>query len=34
VKKKNTAESFFLSFFDQKLKFTYLQATGEAIDEG
>ncbi len=28
-KLKNTAEIFFISFFDQKLQFTYVQATGE-----
>jgi hypothetical protein len=30
-KKKNTAEIFFTSFFDQKLQFTYVQTTGEAV---
>jgi hypothetical protein len=30
-KERNTAENFFYLFFDQKLKFTYVQATGEAF---
>jgi hypothetical protein len=31
LKTKNTAENFFLYFFDQKLQFSYVQATGEAF---
>ncbi len=31
LKKKNTAEINFISFVDQKLQFTYVQATGEAF---
>jgi hypothetical protein len=30
-RKKNTTDSFFLSFFDQKMQFTYVQATEEAF---
>jgi hypothetical protein len=29
IKKKNTAENFSKYYFDQKLQFTYVQATGE-----
>jgi hypothetical protein len=29
--KKNTVENFLLSVFEQKLQFTYVQATGEAF---
>jgi hypothetical protein len=31
LKKKNTIESFLISFFDHKSQFTYAQATGEAF---
>jgi hypothetical protein len=31
LKKKTAAENLFQSFFDQKLQFTYVQATGEAF---
>jgi hypothetical protein len=30
-RRKNTAENYYLSFFDKKMQFTYVQATGEAL---
>jgi hypothetical protein len=32
LKKINTADIFLLSFLDQKLQFTYVQATGEDVN--
>jgi hypothetical protein len=31
IEEKNIAENFFISFFYQKLQFTYVQVTGEAF---